>query len=397
MSANSVASCAGVNTQDAHRHADARVFHPGVRKAVRDVVAAHPAAGELAVTFPALLFALATGFGGARKRARALRLIENGEPLREVADTLGLPWWTRRLPAGAFVDTLDAIPLDVEVARRIATEIPVDARIARLWLWGVCYGYHACGAEFATWVARILARHSSTFVGSKGEDRFSLLAAWAWHSNAPDTPGHRIMRRPWSSAMGLRRALEEAGVWQQRVALVLSLEAGNSDDWIKEGEALGFEFVALKTPQEFISESETMVNCLDQYSERLEAGFSSIYSVRKNGRTVADVEIGRHAQEVTMPSILQLRGRRNRRAPAEVWRAAYAWLGAQPLKARYRSGGDQVEPDLARQKRVDFWKPYLKAIETSAQTSRFRDSLLRESVAANRSRRKRGRASTTKA
>ena len=98
------------------------------------------------------------------------------------------------------------------------------------------------------------------------------------------------------------------------------------------GSRHGLHFVALRTAEEFIREAAAMDNCLDQFADRLEQGSSRVFSIRKNGRSVADLEIGAHDEEPSMPAVRQLRGPRNRRARPQLWQAAYAWLGAQDVR-----------------------------------------------------------------
>ena len=132
--------------------------------------------------------------------------------------------------------------------------------------------------------------------------------------------------------MSFRRAREELGVWRQRLRLLECLGSGIETPWLADGAACGYSFVALRTVDDFVAESQASDNCLDQYADRLHAGVSAIFSVRKGARRVACVEIGLHDAEVTMPAIVQLRAARNRRAPPEVWQATYAWLGSQRLE-----------------------------------------------------------------
>ena len=106
-----------------------------------------------------------------------------------------------------------------------------------------------------------------------------------------------------------------------------SRRPGSSD-----GAAAGYNFVALRTVDDFVTESEALDNCLDQYADHLRAGATAVFSIRKNARSVACVEIGLHEAEVTMPTVVQLRAARNRRAPPEVWQATYAWIGSQRLE-----------------------------------------------------------------
>lgn len=99
-----------------------------------------------------------------------------------------------------------------------------------------------------------------------------------------------------------------------------------------------------------------MDNCLDIYGAKLRLNRSSVYSVRRDGERVAVIEIGPHQEDHSKPALLQLRARRNRRASADLWNAAYLWLGARqsrqapsplPSGARVRAGT------------LELWKPYL--------------------------------------
>jgi len=157
-------------------------FAPGYRRLVQELTASSKAFEDLADTFPALLFALATGYGEATARHAALACIAGGAPLRAAAEALGLPWWLRRLPAQAFTMPLAAIPVEPEFAARIPVFLPSQPSAAALWLTRVVRAYQACDAEFALWVAR---QHRA--VGAQMTDEnLAYLAAWAWHAGRPE-------------------------------------------------------------------------------------------------------------------------------------------------------------------------------------------------------------------
>jgi hypothetical protein len=349
----------GRSTEDPVRRRTRRLeaFAPDYRRFVQDLSSCCQSIEDLADSFPALLFALATGYGTSAGREAAFARISAGDALREAADALGLPWWLRRLPAQAFTGPLGPVPSAPEFATRITPLIPIEPIIAAPWLERVLCAYQAGHAEFALWAAR-------QFRGPKpsgSEESFVYLTAWAWHSENSATPGHRLLRRPWATSLSARRASEEVGAWRHRIALALCLGDGVSDTWLAEGSALGYHFVALRTAHEFIAESQAMDNCLDQYANRLENGAVRVFSVRKQGRIVADIEIAAHEHEFGMPVITQLKAARNRRAPFEVWQAAYAWLGSQSIRP--------AAPDLTlaggteRNRRlIELWRPYLDAL-----------------------------------
>jgi hypothetical protein len=83
------------------------------------------------------------------------------------------------------------------------------------------------------------------------------------------------------------------------------------------------------------------------------------------------VEIGLHETEVTMPTIVQLRAARNRRAPPEVWQATFAWLGSQRLEPL--TPERQVPKSAKRiEARRQLWEPYLRFLARSPHARVFR-------------------------
>ncbi len=343
-------------------------FNANYRTVLQRLSARTPQLGDLAMSFPAMLFALATGYGTALERKRTIAMINAGEPLKACAQTLGLPWWTRKLPAGAFTKRLGWVPGGGTYDNRFAQYIPNSPAIAAPWLARVCYAAEACDCHYALWVARQYRFKAP----DASNERFIQLTAWAWYSSQTDTMGRKIMRRPWSSAMGLRRAVEEMRAWQRRIAMMARLGNGVADSWITEGSALGYDFVALRTIEDFIAESEAMDNCLDQYSDRLDDGVTRLFSIRKNGKSVADVEIGSHPEEPRMPSLIQLRGPRNRRASPQIWQAAFAWLGQAQLRLLPADRSRLYSNTKRRQARKQFWKPYIEHLAVTGHDEAFK-------------------------
>ncbi len=345
-------------------------FHPAYRRYVQQLSSCSRQIEDLADTFPAMLFALSTGYGTPESRAASFSLIQSGASLKDAASELGLPFWLRRLPASSFTEPLSQLPDTPEFSRRIAPLIPELDIKAKSWLWAVNYANLACGPEFALWTANWIGKQNRHLTGPYGEENFRFLTAWAWHSGKPLSAGYDLLRRAWTPSIGPRRAIEETAVWRRRIALALAIHRLETTNWLQDGNALGFEFVALCSPQDFIRESEAMDNCLDQFADRLEQNQSKVFSIRKNGRSVANVEIGNHDQEVTMPCVLQLRAPRNRRASAEIWQATYAWLGTQTLRPRY-SNAARPQSAIGRQAAKSFWQDYIDHLEPNGLADAF--------------------------
>ena len=257
---------------------------------------------------------------------------------------------------------LPDFPLGSDFCLNIANLIPREERLLPAWLKRVSHALEAGGGAYALWLAR-----QRDLVGPP-EDLFALMAAWAWFSGQPGLLGNRLLRRPWTPAMSFKRAREELTAWRQRLRLSECLGSGIETPWLADSTAGGFEFVALRTVEDFIAESEALENCLDQYADQLHAGLTAVFSIRKGARRVACVEIGLHDEEVSMPNIVQLRGARNRRAPPEVWQATYGWLGGQRL-APLRHAPRPLQRIEARRA---LWSPYLATLDGTRHAGAFR-------------------------
>src|SRR5262245_63869628 len=113
----------GHESAEARRQRRLDTFHPFYRRLVRDFSNRASEIEDLAESFPALLFALSTGYGSTARRDRSLALVCSGAPLRQAADALGLPWWLRKLPPQAFVEPLPSFPAGEDYGLRISSLI----------------------------------------------------------------------------------------------------------------------------------------------------------------------------------------------------------------------------------------------------------------------------------
>jgi hypothetical protein len=303
-------------------------FHSRVRSAMRRFVASSPRAADLAYVFPGAAYVIAAKAGPASDLEKARRLTLEGAPLRDVARTLGLPLWLRRLPPEAFHTAPGALPSSEMFTRRIANHLPIPAGESALWLACVAFAARACDEYFALWLAgqRIFMEpHRDP------EKLLAVLAAYAWFSGADRTRGHNLIVTPWRPEMAFDTAVCAAKSWLNRVRLVVQLREGVvGDAWLSPGEVNGLTFAPLLSANEILAESRAMQNCADQYSDRLARDRCRLFSVRRRGVRVATLEIGPHAREPNMLAINQLKARHNLPAASEIWQAAHAWLAIQP-------------------------------------------------------------------
>ncbi|MEZ5924129.1 MAG: hypothetical protein R3D57_07065 [Hyphomicrobiaceae bacterium] len=350
-------------------------FRPPYRQAIKRLTQSEPRLEDLVLTFPGLLFALATGYGRAESRRDALERIDSGASLRQAAECLGVPWWMRYLPPEAFAEPLYALLDGPEVQRRIVNHIPPDIGFLPHWLRSVMLANAIAGESFALWLASRLKGRPRT------SDRILPLAAWAWFSSHPETRGHALVRCPFEPAMSLRAGMEEADTWRKRIDLDAAIGDGVADVWYDACTHAGLDFVPLRTTEDFILEAGLMDNCLDQFAPKMVRQATRIVSVRRAGRPVADLEIGPHEDDASMPVIEQLRGPANRRVNAEVWQAVYGWLARQTPRSLAPT---PVTSRRFQQRRRGIWQPLEEAVTVPPAALALRDYLRSHEVIALR-------------
>ncbi len=333
------------------------LFQPRWRRPVADLARISPAIADLSESFPALLFALASGYGDHTSRALTIDALQRGVPLDMAACLYGLPRWVRKLPAGALCDPLPRFEMDQDFSRRLANLIPPEQSQASLWLRAVIEAQIAGGRAYALWVAR----HGVALTGTLSDTRRQLLHAWVWMGNNPGEVGHSLIRRPWSPDCGIKRVMDEFVAWMHRVALAEWLGTGRLMPWVPDADVQGYQFHTLRTADEYVRAAAALDNCLEQYADRLRLGSSVVVLISHGGEAVACLELEPHDAEMRLPSIKQLRGFKNRRVTASIWQAVYAWLGRAPLTPLPHPTSDIRLADRA-QMRERLWRTYLASL-----------------------------------
>jgi hypothetical protein len=301
-------------------------FDPSVRRAIRRHAQSSPAIADLATVFPGALYAIATRRGPVAARRKAIEQLEAGAQLRDVARTLNLPLWLRRLPPEAFRGPIGTLPSSDLFARRIVNHLPAGDADPAFWLAAVEFAARAADDYFAIWLA-----DRRIFSGAGDPERLlPILAAYAWFSSAENTRGRSLIGVPWRPEMALDTAVCAAKSWLNRIRLVLQMPAGViTDCWLTPGDAGDYTFVPLLCDTDILAESHAMQNCADQYAERIARDRCRLFSVRRKGTRVATLEIAPHPREINVLTIAQLKARHNLGASTEIWQAAHLWMSQQ--------------------------------------------------------------------
>ncbi len=351
--------CRGVPADElcGERAAELARFRSPYRERIAELICCSPEAIDLIDTFPALLFALVSGRGHKSARAKAFATVLNGGSAKTAARHLGLPLWLRKLPPEAFAGPISHLPDEPGFNAMIANWLPKSRRQSSDWLVQIGWAVEACSPAYALWSAR----HYGATAAFRRRALFRRMAAWAWFSSRPETAAHRLMVRSWTPKMGMRRAIVEMERWENRMELACVLGDGIEAPWLEEGRVDNFDFVALRTVEDFIAESDFMSNCLDQYAARLATGLVRVFAVRSAGVSLANVEIGPISSEEQRPAVIQIKAARNRPASARIERAVAAWLGGQrhdlpPRPGPVRAGSFEDAQQLLYQPYLD-WLP----------------------------------------
>jgi hypothetical protein len=330
-----------------------RRYPAAVQTAVRAAARLHPHVADLAVSFPALLLAVATTRRDA-DRMRLIAAIVEGEPLARAAALAGIPLWLRKLPPETFVQPIQQLPDGALFRRQIANHLPASAKLAPVWLDAVSRAALWCREGLAIWFARELTRNPKR---ARKLDCLKTIALWAWYS-AHVPADASFVERPWHPAMRFESALALANGWRMRVALHLNIgTAPIADMWLHPAVVGGFEFAPLNTAQAIAAEAAAMNNCLCDYGNNLAHDGSRLWGIRKDGARVADVSIVKYRGS-PLPAVGELLLADNRDAPIELWLIAWTWLNSHELQQvdmkRPKWGTVPLDAALWR----SFWRPY---------------------------------------
>jgi hypothetical protein len=323
---------------------------------VRVLAARHPRLADLALSFPALLFALAAP----RRNFNPAPVIErviDGARLAELSQLAGVPNWMRKLHPEAFVRPLSArLPNGDLFRRQIANHLPKPKTAAK-WLHAVTNAADWGTEPMAVWVAREMMRKRKRC--TLFPDDLRVVCLWAWYCGRPLTFGQTLANKLWHPSMSASTAIDLAKDWRERVELQLNLtDQPIPDMWLQAAVVDGYLFTPLQTAREIKAEAEAMSNCITSFGDKLARNWARLWSVSKDGSRVATLQAGHWSNRDPLLQVTQLLGASNNKVPEAVWWAARKWinnhdlLGITVVRKGYR------DSHLDRTTWVMFWRPY---------------------------------------
>jgi len=329
-------------------------FHPRVQNAVRALAARHARIADLAVSFPALLFALAVPRAG-RDVAPALAHVIEGRSLAEAARAADLPMWLRKLPPEAFERPIAKLPDGDLFRRQIANHLPRSPRLAPTWLQVVADVAELAHEQAAIWIAREFSRAAPPRANAA---RLRLISVWSWFSARPATFGHGLIDKPWTPDMRLDAAVQGADSWRTMIELHVNLGRDPiADIWLQPGRVCGYDFLPLNSIAAITEEADAMQNCLRTYGYSLAHNWARLWSVRRDGERIATLRVAT-ANRDPLPRIVELKGARNVQVPRELWLAARQWLHTHDLLQIDMGWHRRDTAPLDRATWLALWRPY---------------------------------------
>ena len=304
-------------------------YRRSVRKRVARLARLDDRVADLAVSFPALMVALAAGTAWDQEKARAIRIVRDGGSLKDAAAALNMAYWMRKLPPEAFVQAPSGLPQSVNLQKRLPNLMPKEAKATAAWLQFVEAAQDLGDDTFTTWVAG--TRLDWERVSHSLARSLTSVGIYVWFSSSPAHEAGLHAPRRWSSSMSWTNTLDDTCIWLRKLAEVARSDAlARADTWLRGGKIDGYQFVPLMTAEALETEGQVMCHCAGDYALAVASGQCRVFAIRERKRAVATLEIRPHHDDGRMPMIVQLRGYDNADVPADVWKAVYLWMGRQP-------------------------------------------------------------------
>jgi hypothetical protein len=193
------------------------------------------------------------------------------------------------------------------------------------------------------------------------------MALWAWFSCHPETVGGRMAVGRWEMRLTHRNAQTQMRNWYDRLDNYLDCGWGAEIDvWFEEKSVNGFDFVAIRTPEELLAEGASMKHCIATYGSCIRDDRARVWRVMKAGKTLANfvVEVP-YCTSYVIPG--EIWAKLNRRVPDELAEAAMIWFMSHPpklVKSRAAAHPGSGRNSLSAVRWQELFKPYWIAKRT---------------------------------
>jgi hypothetical protein len=294
----------------------ARRFHPLVSDNIYRGAAISQRALQLIDVFPVLGMTIyCPGNEGCcwwNKAPDAVKMVERGVRLNQIASFMDVPMWTRKLKP-AVAHWFDYTPDDLH------WYLPEKTWEQRLWLRAFM-SRRIADPDFSYWIARNVLK-----IGNRIDPVLNFLGDmndWVMEAKREQP---RCITRPFSSDMSVETVRTENEIWHEAIAMCAAAKSDYKipEPWYPAGKVNDYQIVPLDSTEELWKEGRAMHHCAGTYDYRVAAGHCYIYSVRQGDNRVATVELVRKEGRVQRR---QIRAACNAEPPKEVKVAVRKWI-----------------------------------------------------------------------
>jgi PcfJ-like protein len=285
---------------------------------------------QLAEVFPALAIDICHSPDDERIQ-EALRLVERGAPLRDVAAVMQLPMTLRHIQPGA-----------AHLARLChgahISYMPNSLLCQRTRLRVVGHAYDAVPI-FAGWIAR----HALQILAENDRELFSFVddvTDWV----RAGRNGDRLVVRPFEPTMSLRTVTRLSAKWHDAVASNGGPDYEFPAPRFPSATVSGMEIVPIDNCSDLYREGAHMRHCVASYAQEVRDGRYYVYSIRRDGKRIATAGLTLRDAQVDRKGA-------SRRVFVDSCHSRRDQLGARPPQrrptvSRRRRAGSACPPQL---------------------------------------------------
>jgi hypothetical protein len=295
-------------------------FPESVQMPVRALARQHGRLADLALSFPALLFALAVS-RHRKETCDAIAMTITGARLATIAATAHVPMWLRALEPTVLTAPFPPLPDSLRLRREMVNYLPRHATHAADWFAAVGEAGQWCGEDAMIWFARECDRTPRVAIADARD-----ILLWAWFSKHAETLAAQWITVRWHPELGYDTALAAARTWIARVLDYVDVaDTPLPLPWLVPDAIDGYTFSPLLTQADLTAAARELQNCLESYVRNLASNRCQVWVVRRHGAAVAAVELTTNSGPRHIPIICEVLGCGNGNVPREIWQAVWTW------------------------------------------------------------------------
>lgn len=297
------------------------------RKGIYNAAATSERSLQLANTFPFLASVIynpnhfkhiynPNHFKHTDNRSELTEMVQAGEKLKNISNKANIPFVLRMIaPLATSQINENIIEIADQRPELFYNHLPKSPIHQIRWLHGLRYAVYY-DPDFLGWIAKNI---NVTIKYQEFLNTIISISDWARNEHN------------FKINCSLQTAIERSELWHRELEFKKyeKLNAPFPEPWIAQEILNGVEFIPLLSGQELFEEGKAMHHCVGTYASFVTNGKSYIYSVRKNGKRVATLELKRAQDPYTRDTkyeIGQIRAECNENPDKSIKNISLKWI-----------------------------------------------------------------------